>query len=136
MSADGRLLRLQKWMSRPRVYLSRDPALGYLSAIEFGCVADGQPDAAWRVIRDRVGFLHEGRRGRCIGFQVNEFNSFDPQDEGFEALWEETPRFHVPQLGLQDASAGEICLAARAFLGDEPTLNECYFYPSERIESA
>ena len=35
--------------------------------------------------------------------------------------------FDVPQLGLRDASAGEICLAARAFLGDEPTLNKCYF---------
>ena len=112
---------------RPRLFLSRDVEIDYLSAIEFGSVDDGQPDDAWRVVGDQVGFLFEGPEERCIGFRVNGFSSFDPGAEGFEPLWSDTPRFDVPQLGLRDASAGEICLAARAFLGDEPTLNKCYF---------
>ncbi len=112
---------------RPRLYLSRDVEFDYLSAIEFGSVADGQPDDAWRVVGEQVGFLFEEPDERCTGFQVNDFSTFDPEAEGFEALWSDTPRFDVPQLGLRGASAGEICLAARAFLGDEPTLNKCYF---------
>ncbi|MDQ3647569.1 MAG: hypothetical protein M3433_03100, partial [Actinomycetota bacterium] len=112
-------------MLRPRLFLSRDVDLDYLSAMEFGSVADGQPGDAWRAVGERVGFLLEGER--CIGFWVNDFDSFDPEAEGFEALWRDTPRFDVPQLGLRDAGAGEICLAARASLGDEPTLNRCYF---------
>lgn len=112
---------------RPRLFLSRDVDVDYLSAIEFGSVDDGQAGDAWRVVGEQVGFLLEGPDGRCIGFRVNDFDSFDPEAEGFEALWSDTPRFDVPQLGLRDASAGEICLAARAFLGDDPTLNRCYF---------
>ena len=112
---------------RPRLFLSRDVDLDYLSAIEFGSVDDGQAGDAWRVVGERVGFLLEGPDERCIGFRVNGFDSFDPEAEGFEALWADTPRFDAPQLGLRNTTAGEICLASRAFLGDEPTLNRCYF---------
>lgn len=111
---------------RPRLYLSRDVELNYLSAIEFGFVADGQPDDAWRVVEEQVGFLSEPD-GRCIGFQVNDFSGFDPEAPGFEPLWAETPRFDAPLLGLRDACAGAICVAARFRLGDNPTLNRCYF---------
>ncbi len=37
------------------------------------------------------------------------------------------PRFEVPVLGLREATIGEICLAARRFLGDEPSLDIAYF---------
>ena len=33
----------------------------------------------------------------------------------------------MPVLGLREASIGEICLAARSYLGDEPTLDVAYF---------
>ncbi len=73
-----------------------------------------------------MGFLSDPD-GRCIGFQVNDFASFDPDAPEFDALWNETPHFDAPQLGLRDACAGASCVAARVFLGDEPTLNRCYF---------
>ena len=68
-----------------------------------------------------------GTRWSLLGFQVNDFASFDPDATEFDALWTDTPRFDSPKLGLRDACAGAICVAARVFLGNEPTLNRCYF---------
>ena len=89
-------------------------------------MVDGAPADAWRVIEDQVGFLSDAD-GRCIGFQVNGFGSFDPEAPELDVLWTDAPHFDAPLLGLRDASAGAICVAARVFLGDEPTLNRCYF---------
>jgi len=114
-------------MPLPRLYLSRDTEFDFLSAIEFGSVDDGQPSDAWRVVNGQVGFLAEEPSGRCIGFSVQGFSEFDPQNPEFASIWWDEPRFDVPQLGLRGANAGEICMAAQAWLRDEATLNRCYF---------
>lgn len=111
-------------MPRPRLIISRDVGYDYFSAIEFGSVDDGQPAGAWRVIEEQVGFLFE--KDRCIGFRVEGFSAFDPNLAAFEALWA-GPRFDVPQLGLRDVAAGDICVAGFVVYADEPTLNRCYF---------
>lgn len=108
----------------PRLYISIDTSLDWLAALEFGRVDEGQPPEAWEGIDNRVGFLSD--EGRVVGFAVREWSRFDPEAPGFEPLWS-GPRFHAPQLGLWDATAGEVCLAARAWMPDEPTLNRAYF---------
>ena len=111
-------------MARPRLNISRDVDYDYLSALEYGRVVDGQLGDAWRVLEDQVGLLYE--RERCLGFHVNDFSDLDPEADGFEELWT-GPRFDVPQLGLAKASAGEVCVAAKAQYADTPTLNRRYF---------
>ncbi len=48
-------------------------------------------------------------------------------------IWD-GPRFHVPQLGLTSAPAGEIAMAARALLGDRSTFNRMLFQEATRAE--
>src|SRR4051812_39636689 len=98
-------------MHRPRLVLSVDTGADRLSAIEFGSVDDGQPDEHWLGLSEHVGFLMASPFGPVIGFVVNDFTELDLDDEEHEAMWN-GPRFEVPVLGLADASAGEICLAA------------------------
>ena len=52
---------------RPRLFLSRDVEIDYLSAIEFGSVDDGQPDDAWRVVT-RWAFCSKDRTSAASGF--------------------------------------------------------------------
>ncbi|MEJ7570331.1 MAG: tetratricopeptide repeat protein [Gaiellaceae bacterium] len=113
--------------SRPRLYISLDTQLDWLTAIEFGRVDEGQPPGAWDGIDNRVGFL-SASDGSPVGFAVRDWSTFDPEAQAFERLWAPEPRFHAPQLGLFDATPGEICLAVRAWLPDEPTLNRAYFH--------
>src|SRR3954454_9404316 len=114
-------------MERPTLYLSRDIADDWLSAIEFGTVDDGQPSDHWLGLSDQVGFLMASPFGPVIGFHVKEFSELDLDDEDHEPMWS-GPRFDVPVLGLRDACAGDICLAAEAYLGDEPTVNRAFFH--------
>lgn len=116
--------------------LSVDTAWDFLSAIEFGCVDDAQPRAAWRFVGESFAYLTEPGSGRGIGFRVAGFSEFDPEAPEYEAIWWDEPRFDVPLLGCFDATAGEICLAARAFLDEEPTLNRCYFASAVAASSA
>lgn len=118
-------------MHRPRLYLSRDTGADWLTAIGFGTVDDGQPSEHWSGLSDLVGFLMGSPFGPVIGFMVKEFTKLDLDDGDHEALWD-GPRFEVPVLGLQDASAAEICLAAGAYLDDEPTINRVYFVEALR----
>jgi tetratricopeptide (TPR) repeat protein len=77
-------------------------------------------------VSERLGFLHERPAGRALGFKVLGFSEFDPEDPAVEEAWSR-PRFDVPLLGLEDAVAGEVVVAARAFFGDEPSINRAYF---------
>jgi tetratricopeptide (TPR) repeat protein len=113
-------------MERPRLYLSRDTVDDWLSALAFGTVDDGQPAENWIGLSEQVGLLTDGPYGPVIGFHVRRFSELDLDDEEHEPLWS-GPRFDVPVLGLRDASAAQICLAARAFLDDEPTVNRAFF---------
>ena len=64
--------------------------------------------------------------GRAVGFKVLDYSTYDPYDEEQEAAWS-GPRFHVPQLGLREATANEIVLATRALYGTENSVNRDYF---------
>ena len=113
----------------PRLYISVAPELDWLTAIEFGYVDDGQPSENWAGVSDRFGYLHIGpaERAPAIGFKVNRFSSFDPEDEAVARIWDE-PLFDAPQLGLQGACAGEIVVATRSLYGSEQqTLNRMLF---------
>ena len=114
-------------MDRPTLYLSRDIVDDWLSAIEFGTVDDGQPSEHWVGLSDQVGLLMASPFGPVIGFCVKEFSGVDLDDEEHEEMWT-GPRFDVPVLGLRDVCAGEVCLAAEAYLGDEPTVNRAFFH--------
>ncbi|MDQ3647603.1 MAG: tetratricopeptide repeat protein [Actinomycetota bacterium] len=114
-------------MQRPRLYLSRDVDADWLSAIEVGSVDDGQPAEHWLGLSDQVGFLMASPFGPVIGFCVKDFSELDLDEDDHEPMWS-GPRFDVPVLGLRDASAAEVCLAARAYLDGEPTINRVYFH--------
>ena len=113
-------------MRNPRLYVSHAPQYDWLSALEFGRVDDGQPPENWVGVSENFGFLHEEPGGRVIGFRVGGFSDFDVEDPEVDQIWSE-PRFDVPLLGLTDACAGEIILAARAYFGDEPSTNRVFF---------
>ena len=113
-------------MERPRLFLSVDTGMDRLSAIEFGSVDDGVPDEHWAGLSEHVGFLMGSPFGPVIGFVVKDFSELDLDDEEHEPMWT-GPRFEVPVLGLRDASAAEICLAAAAYLDGEPTMNRVFF---------
>lgn len=117
---------LTAWL--PRLYLSVDPDLDFLSALEFGRVDDGQPHDRWAAVGARFAYLHLGdpTHSPAVGFEVREYSAFDPEGEECARIWDE-PLFHVPQLGLPEASAGEIVLAARGLYGTGPSLNRFLF---------
>ena len=108
----------------PRLYLNVMSSLDWLVALEFGRVDDGQPGDAWEVLAPDCGILVD--LGRPVGFKVLDYSTYDPYDEEHEAAWS-GPRFHVPQLGLREATANEIVLATRALYGTENSVNRDYF---------
>ena len=121
--------------------LSIDVSWDWLTCTEFGFVDDGVPVECWReIVEDRVALVTHPHTGAVAGFAVVRWEGFDAADH--DALFTAKPRFGVPQLGLTDASVGEVCLAAKAWLGDEPTLNRAYFHmamtaptPAKAIET-
>lgn len=122
-------------MERPTLYLSRDIHEDWLSAYEFGTVDDGQPSENWLGLSEQVGFLMASPFGPVIGFCVKEFSELDLDDEDHEPMWT-GPRFDVPVLGLRDVCAADICLGARAYLDDEPTVNRAFFRSAMEAEDA
>jgi tetratricopeptide (TPR) repeat protein len=107
----------------PRLYLSHDSDLDCLIALEFGRVDDAQPPECWRRATDRFGFLADAPGGQVVGFKVIEFSRFDVDTAD---IWAE-PRFDVPVLGLTNASAGEVCLAARTHFDGADSVNRLLF---------
>ena len=107
--------------------LHRDTQFDWLSGYSPAVVDDGQPDRNWHVISDHCRLLFDEPGGRMLGFDTRAYSSMDAVLLEDEDLFGE-PRFDVPMLGLHEASVGEICLAARAFLGEEPTLDRAYFH--------
>jgi tetratricopeptide (TPR) repeat protein len=93
---------------------------------ELGVVEDGQPQRNWHVISEHCRLLYSEPGGRLLGFDSRSVSELDLDALEAEGLFE-GPRFDVPVLGLRDATIGEICLAARGYLGDEPTLDVAYF---------
>lgn len=81
----------------------------------FGAVADGHerlaadPHADALYVRT-LRFLIGGD-DTIVGFQILEFARFNPEEGNIDQLY--TPHFSAPDLGLDDASAGEIIEAAQ-----------------------
>src|SRR4051794_17669242 len=110
----------------PRLYINHLANYDWLVALEFGRVDDAQPPDNWRKVSEQFGYLHDGPDGRVLGFKVIDFSEFDAAASEVEEIWSE-PLFDVPLLGLSAVPAGEVILATRALLGDEPTINRVYF---------
>lgn len=108
----------------PRLYLNVVASLDWLVALEFGRVDEGQGGDAWEVLAPHCGLLMDG--GRAVGFKVLDYSTYDPHAQEHEDAWG-GPRFHVPQLGLPDATANEIVLATKALYGDGDSINRTYF---------
>lgn len=77
-------------------------------------------------MEDKVALVAHPDTGEIVGFTVVGWQEFDASVH--HVLFTGTPRFAAPQMGLSDAGVGEICLAAKAWLPDEPTLNRSYFH--------
>lgn len=120
-------------MAKAILYLSHDAEHDWLSAIEFGQADDRLPDERRRVVSDTFCYVLRGPEREEIGFTVLGFSEFDPAGEEVSDIWE-GPRFDVPALGLTDATAGEIVVGARAFLGSESTLNRRIFASASSVE--
>jgi len=115
------------------LYVSRDHEHDWLVALEFGRVLDGQPDDHFLPVDNNVAFVLDGSGGDVVGVWVDDLRDYDPAAPGSKALWR-GPRFDIPLLGLRDAYAGELVLAAQASLLTESTINRCYFDMAVREE--
>jgi len=118
---------------RPRLYLSHDVDFDWLRAVEFGRVTEDQPDDCWSPLGEQFAFLHEQAGGRVVGFVITDFPQFDEDADEVAAIWT-APRFDVPVLGLVDASAGEIVLAARKHFDGHDSLNRSIFGMATEVE--
>lgn len=115
-------------MTTPRLVLSIDTSYDWLSCMEFGFVDDGVPARCWDVLVDAVVAVARDPRTREVaGFTALGGSTFNPGEH--EQLFGDDLRFTLPQLGLREATIGEICLAAEAWLGHGvPTLDRHYFH--------
>lgn len=120
-------------MPPPVLYLSRDPEVDFLRALEFGGVAENQPEQCWLPLSDEFAFWRPAEAVEAgdedpRGFSVGDFSTFDERAPEYEEdLWSEGPRFAAPLLGLESATGGEIITAARSHFGDEPSVNRALF---------
>lgn len=98
---------------------------------------DAQPRDCWQGVSDEFGYLLDAPGGRVVGFKVQSFSNFDLDADEVAEIWE-APLFDAPQLGLTNASAGEVATAARAYFGGESSLNRHAFSAaaSEKGEEA
>ncbi|MEJ7784251.1 MAG: hypothetical protein WKF96_05555 [Solirubrobacteraceae bacterium] len=107
-------------VTRPRLYINHPGHLDWLIALEFGRVDDGQPLDCWERVSEHFVWLHDGPDGPIVGFKVMGFSTFDANDDEHAAIWT-GPRFYAPLVGLTDASAGEITIAAATLLDGHDT---------------
>jgi tetratricopeptide (TPR) repeat protein len=105
--------------------LSLDAEEDLLVAVEFGSVIDGKPEDEVLPESDEFGFFLGEPDGAVIGFWVAGVRSFDPERVR-GSIWD-GPRFTVPAVGLERASAGEIVLAAKASLSGITTPDNAIF---------
>src|SRR3954453_17754307 len=94
------------------LHLSVNVTDDWLEAVEFGSVVDGRPASQLIELSSDVRFVLRSARGPIAGFTVHRFSCVDIDELGDVAFGD--PRFSVPLLGLDDASIGEVILAARA----------------------
>ncbi len=107
-----------------RLHLTHIPELDTLVALEYGRVDEGVPERWWRRVGTEVGYLWDPDHGCDVGFKVRSFSGLDV--EAISEFWR-PPVFTVPMLGLPEASAGDVVLAARALFGNRPSISHEFF---------
>lgn len=110
--------------TRTPLHLSVNVTDDWLEAIEFGRVIDGRPADELIEIADEVRFVLQEPGGPITGFSVHGYQDVDLDTLGAVAF--SGPRFHVPLLGLETASVGEVVLAARGRF-EVSTADVCFF---------
>ena len=113
-------------MTGPALFLSFDVDLDWLECAPFGVVMDRQGPDRWRGVTAQFGWFLQAPGGAPIGFKVLDFSALDADDRELAGIFS-GPRFDVPALGLRAVSAGEILLAAPAFLRGESTVDRRFF---------
>jgi hypothetical protein len=113
-------------VSLPNLFLSQIASRDRLEAVEYGRSPDGQFRDCWLSIGENAAFLLDEVEGDVVGFGVQGLSSFNVDDPAHAPFWT-AARFNVPTLGLRDATAAEVILAARPFLGGRPTVNRQLF---------
>jgi tetratricopeptide (TPR) repeat protein len=111
---------------RPKLRISFDQETGVFYAIEHGHVDDGHLAEQDDEVVEDVFIFYLGRGDRAAGFGVIGLYEL-PVEDYEEELFDDSPRFDVPSLGLRDASVGEIILAARPTLAGFSTPNVVLF---------
>jgi tetratricopeptide (TPR) repeat protein len=106
----------------PRLYLNHAAGLDMLTALEFGRVGDGMPSENRHLISEHFAYYFE-QCDACVGFKVLEFSTFDAEASDVTAIWS-GPLFDSPTLGMSQATAGQIVVAARTLFGGEPSVNQ------------
>jgi hypothetical protein len=106
------------------LHLSVNVTDDWLEAIEFGSVVDGRPPSQLVELSADVRYVLRSARGPVSGFTVHKFTKLDIDDLGGLAF--DGPRFSVPLLGLDEATLGEVVLAARARF-EVSTADVCFF---------
>src|SRR3954452_5558807 len=106
------------------VHLSVNVTDDWLEAVEFGAVVDGRPASQLVEVTSDVRFVLRSARGPIAGFTVHRFSQVDIDDLGDVAFGD--PRFAVPLLGMDEATIGEVILAARARF-EVSTADVCFF---------
>lgn len=115
-------------MPRPRLFLNHLADWDWLVALEYGRVDEGQHPDRWQPVGDQFSFLRDDDvDGAIVGFKVLDLSGFDPEVPELWEIWT-SARFDVPLLGLTDASAGEVVLAAQVLLDGEDTVNRCFLH--------
>ncbi len=113
--------------TRSPLHLSVNVTDDWIEAIEFGRVVDGRPSAELIEVSPDVRFVlgePHGVGGDVIGFTVHGYRDLDVDALGAVAF--SGPRFRVPLLGFDDASLGEVVLAARGRF-EVSTADVCFF---------
>jgi tetratricopeptide (TPR) repeat protein len=114
------------------LHLSIDAGEDWLIALEFGAVLDWNPPEERVALSENFAFVLRELGGEVIGFAVDELSEFDPDDVG-GAIWD-GPRFDVPVLGLERASAGEIITVAKSTFRGLTTIDNYFFSRATNTE--
>lgn len=115
MQQSERHIVLHPRLASTTLRISYDADLDYLEALELGEVIDGQlRDEVYEPL-EGLSLFHRGPGGPLIGFCIENLREWDVlANDGDAVVSSDELRFHVPTLGLTDATIGEIALAAQA----------------------
>ncbi len=111
------------------MHLTVDPWWQNIEVLAYGTVCDSlDGDRYVGLIEDRVALVLDESRTEVTGFVAHKYTDLDDDAIEDPALWE-GHRFHIPVLGLTQATVGEALLAIRGRFGaEEPTADALHFH--------